>query len=56
MPNVVDSTLTNSRVTSSPLRLRDTLYYRKSKLRERNVFALVWFWHARFEELGSQLC
>ena len=25
------------------LRLRDTLYYRKSKLRERNVFALVWF-------------
>ena len=27
----------------SRLRLRDTLYYRKSKLRERNVFALVWF-------------
>ena len=25
------------------LRLRGTLYYHKSKLRKRNVFALVWF-------------
>ena len=38
-------------------RLRDTLYYRKSKLRERKVFfALVWFRHDRFEELGNRLC
>ena len=40
--------------------LRDTLYYCKSKLNlnymKEKFFALVWFRHARFEELGSQLC